>query len=81
MLLNFCEGINNKFLRFTIINFDHTKLETNFHENYTSLLINEGLKEESNQIHKYISSKGIFLDLKDLDAHNKTESKVPKTTC
>lgn len=80
-LLNFCENINNKFLRFTTINFDHTKLETLFHENYSALLVKEGLTDESGKIHQYISSKGIFLDINNLEGQNKTDSMVPKTTC
>ena len=80
-LLDFCQGIDNRFLRFTTINFDHVKLETGFHTRYTALLQDQGLEAESAAIHHYISSKGIFLDANNLGDHASTASTVPKTIC
>lgn len=80
-LLSFCQDINNKYLRFTTINFDHIKLETDFHSRYSALLKEQELDKESESLHTYISSKGFFLDMNSVADQNIIASSVPKTTC
>ena len=80
-LIAFLKGINNKFLRYTSINFDHTKLEAKFHKSYSQLLIEQGLEKESERIHDYFSSKGIMIYPESMDKLTATETIVPKSLC
>lgn len=80
-LIRFCQRVDNKFLRFTTLNFDHIKLETDFHERYSDLLEGEGLQEQSERVHHYISSKGILIDANSLGEFSHVPTSVPKTSC
>jgi predicted transcriptional regulator len=80
VLLDYLKKVNNKFVRFTTINFDNARLESVFHKKYSEYLRDEGFEAESAKIFRYFSSKGVMLYLDKLEQivvdH---ESVVPKT--
>lgn len=82
-LINYCKEINNKFLRFTVINFDHTKLEQSFCDSYNQLLYDQGLEDKKEQIYQYMSNKGILEDLNRpiVSLWKQSYSNTPKSTC
>ena len=75
--INFSKEINNKFLRFTHINFENSRLEIKFHKEYSNLLIEQDLGEEKDKIHTYFSSKGILFSPENVDKIQKTSSFIP----
>lgn len=80
VLLDYLQSVNNKFIRFTTINFDNAKLETNFHKKYSDYLKDEGFEGDLESIFKYFSSKGVMLYLDKFEnVIVDHESVVPKT--
>lgn len=77
--LKFADSINNEFLRFTSVNFDDSKLEYKFHEEYCALLDSKGLEEKKKLIHNYYSSKGVIINLNAIEKVKKVDLSVPQT--
>ena len=81
LLMTFFKKVDNRFIRFTTINFEKVALETEFHSKYKELLKKQGLNHESETFYHYISNKGIFLNMNDNSSNIGNDQEVPKTTC
>lgn len=80
ILIDYLETINNKFVRFSQLNFDKTTLEALFIERYTSILESNGLEEQSQELHKYVSTKGKVINPAKMEGLSNAEFKVPIST-